>query len=98
MLIPAPHVHWRRCAGGGTAVLDLGSWQCHMFHGNGARVWDAITLRGDLSGLAEEIAIPAGADVASVRESIDAYAESLCAMGLLVDPAVPRRRRWWWFR
>ncbi|MEW1658830.1 hypothetical protein [Streptomyces sp. NPDC093707] len=99
MLTPAPHIHWGRCYGGGIAVLDLkrGTWE--MFHGNEALIWDAITLRGSTDGLAEEIAIPAGYDVAATRAAIASYLEGLRGMGLLVSPEAPRpRRRWRWFR
>ncbi len=79
-------------------MLNLKCGQWSMFAGHGARIWDAVTLRGSIAGLAEEMAIPVGGDVAATRAAIDAYLEQLRAMGLLVDSPAPRRRRRWWSR
>ncbi|WP_407286433.1 hypothetical protein [Streptomyces sp. BP-8] len=97
MLIPAAHVHWARCPGG-TAVLNLRSGQWSIFEGDGARIWDAVTLRGSIAGLAEEFAVPVGRDIAATRTAIDAYLVQLRAMGLLTDATARRSRRWWWSR
>ncbi|BDM74925.1 hypothetical protein HEK616_84120 (plasmid) [Streptomyces nigrescens] len=94
MLTPPDHIHWARCDGA-TAVLDLHADQWKMFYGDGARIWDAITLRGSIDGLAEEIAIPTGGDLTATRSAIIAYIEQLCAMGLLVMDRPPKRTRWW---
>ncbi|MEU7159196.1 hypothetical protein AB0A98_22575 [Streptomyces chrestomyceticus] len=69
-----------------------------MFSGLGARIWDAITLRGGIEGLEDEIAIPAGHDPGATREAIDTYLTSLIDMGLLLTSPgsqQPCRRRWW---
>ncbi|MFE9250966.1 hypothetical protein [Streptomyces sp. NPDC007088] len=95
--IPA-HVRWGRCRGG-TAVLDLRAGRWHMFSGTGARVWDAVALRGGLSGLAEEIAVPGGLNVAAARRAVDAYLAALLDMGLLTRSQAttggPRARGCW---
>jgi hypothetical protein len=60
-------------------------------------IWDAVTCRGGVEGLAEELAIPAGADVPATRDAINAFVERLCDLGLLAD-AGPRVRSWWRWR
>ncbi|MFJ4342983.1 PqqD family protein [Streptomyces sp. NPDC088915] len=97
MLTVPEHVHWGRC-GGGTAVLNLRDGQWRMFSGHGARIWEAVVLRGGIEGLAEEIAIPAGLDVAATHQAVDDYLAGLVDMGLLARVPVQarrRRRRWW---
>lgn len=94
MLTVPAHVHWARC-GDGTAVLNLCTGQWRMFTDLGARIWDAITLRGGTEGLAEEIAIPAGYDPGATRDAVDTYVLSLVDMGLLTDANnKPRKGRW----
>ncbi|MET9776265.1 hypothetical protein ABZ023_18725 [Streptomyces sp. NPDC006367] len=98
MLTVPPYVHWGRCPGG-TAVLNLRDGQWQMFGGTGARVWEAVALRGGAEGLAEEIAVPNGLDVAATRKAVDDYLTALVSMGLLArTPARPPRRRRWWRR
>ncbi|MFJ5951319.1 hypothetical protein [Streptomyces noursei] len=79
-------------------MFDTQNGQWHMFHGLGAVVWDAITLRGGTDGLAEELAIPAGLDLAATREALDQYLDELRQMGLLTSTTEHRRRRRGWWR
>ncbi|MFF7705487.1 PqqD family protein [Streptomyces lydicus] len=97
MLTTPAHVHWGRCDEG-IAVLDLRSGQWRMFTGTGMRIWDAVTLRGGVEGLAEEVAVPADLDVAVARSAVDSYVDQLRTMGLLVEAGPRARRRWWWGR
>lgn len=94
MLTSAPHVHYAATPYG-TAVLDVrrGAWL--MLDPDAARIWKAIAVRGDIAGLADEIAVPTGHDPRAVYGQISAFVDGLVAVGVLVDTSRPRPRRWW---
>ncbi|MEE1735505.1 hypothetical protein PUR49_03015 [Streptomyces sp. BE147] len=96
MLTVPEHVHYARCDGG-TAVLDLHQGRWHMFTGLGEQVWARVTQYGSITGLAEEIAVPAGLDAGTTRTSVDAYVATLIDMGLLAEnrPQAPTCRQRW---
>ncbi|MEU3566838.1 PqqD family protein [Kitasatospora sp. NPDC036755] len=97
MLSPAPHVR-HATTGGRTAILDVraGSWV--MLNPAASRIWQAIVHRGGLEGLADEIAVPIGADPAVVQQRITAAVAGLVERGLLADPGTPPSRRRCWRR
>ncbi|MBH1938978.1 PqqD family protein [Streptomyces sp. AV19] len=101
MLSVPGHVHWAHLEDG-TAVLDLHTGQWHLFTGAGARIWDAITQHGDVEGLSEQLAIPAGHDPATDRDAdrdaVATYVRRLQTMGLLTPADPPARTRRWWRR
>ncbi|MEV6421702.1 hypothetical protein [Streptomyces sp. NPDC051662] len=99
MLTPAPHIRWARCAPDAVAVLDLRNGTWRMFEGTGARIWAAIVARGCTDGLADEIAVPAGADPGATHTALDSYVHELRSTGLLTDAGThlrtAGRARWW---
>jgi hypothetical protein len=94
VLTPAPHVH-HATSRHGTAVLDVrrGTWM--MLGPDASRVWHAITVRGGISGLADEIAVPTGQDAKTVSEQVTAFVDQLVSAGVLIDTDRPRPRGWW---
>ncbi|MGI5341124.1 hypothetical protein ACQEVS_28860 [Streptomyces sp. CA-181903] len=95
MLTPAPHVH--HAAGPhGTAVLDVRRGRWLMLDADAAKIWHAVTVRGDTAGLADEIAVPAGQDPLAVAEQIAVFVSGLLAAGVLIETTRPARRRRWW--
>ncbi|WLQ35547.1 hypothetical protein P8A18_19940 [Streptomyces castrisilvae] len=76
-------------------MLDLKKGQWRMFSGAGERIWLAIALYGVTTGLAEELAVPAGLDVAAARRAVDSYVTHLIDTGLLAPPGQePHTPRW----
>ncbi|MCX4902552.1 hypothetical protein [Streptomyces sp. NBC_00892] len=96
VLIPAPHIH-HATSQHGTAVLDVRRGQWLMLDTDASRIWHAVTIRGTTTGLADEIAVPAGQDPQAVHGQITAFVDDLTATGVLIDTDWPprRRRRWW---
>ncbi|MGR3932991.1 PqqD family protein [Streptomyces sp. BRA346] len=96
MLTPADHIH-HATGPDGTAVLDVKRETWLMLDKDASRIWHAITVRGGITGLADEIAIPTGQDPQQVSSQIAAFVDELVAGGVLVDTDRPRRvrRRWW---
>lgn len=98
MLTPAANVSWARCGDGAIAVLDLRNGTWRMFEGPAARVWNAIVLHGSADALADELAEPAGADLATMRTEVSSYVDHLRGTGLLSEPGrtprSQRKRRW----
>lgn len=78
----------------GTAVLDSRTDRWLMLDRDASRIWQAIAVRGGAEGLAEEIAIPAGLDPATVQQQIRTFLDDLTAWGLVIEtPTVPGRLR-----
>ncbi|MFI9081923.1 PqqD family protein [Streptomyces sioyaensis] len=96
MLIPARHVH-HNTGPDGTAVLDVRRETWLMLDQDASQIWHAITVRGGIAGLADEIAIPTGQDPQQASGQIAAFVDELVAAGVLVDTDRPQRarRRWW---
>ncbi|MEE1820723.1 PqqD family protein [Streptomyces sp. BE20] len=94
MLTVAPGVHHAH-VGGQTAILNVGTGGWVMLDPAASRIWQAIVLRGGVEGLAEEIAIPSGADTAAVHRVIGAAVNGMVDRGLLTDPGALRVRRPW---
>ncbi|MFK0120113.1 hypothetical protein [Streptomyces sp. NPDC090994] len=94
MLTPAPHIAH---AGGphGTAVLDIRRATWLMFDADASVIWHAITVRGGIEGLADEIAVPAGQNPQAVDCHIRSFVDELLAAGVLIDTDRPRSRRRW---
>lgn len=97
MLIPARHVH-HSTGPHGTAVIDVRRETWLMLNQDASHIWRAITVRGDTTGVADEIAIRTGQDRQQVGNQITAFVAELVAAGVLIDTDRPRRarRRWWW--
>ncbi|MDT0495232.1 PqqD family protein [Streptomyces griseus] len=99
MLIPAPGIH-HATTEHGTAILNIPAGTWHMLDADSSRVWTAITRRGGTAGLADEIAVPAGLDPATVTAAVERVVDELLDLGVLTDlkTAQPRRPRKWWHR
>ncbi|MER8100984.1 PqqD family protein [Kitasatospora sp. NPDC094016] len=97
MLTVTPHVR-HATVGGRTAILDVRVGRWVMLDPAASRIWQAIVHRGGTEGLAEEIAVPVGADPAAVREKIAAALVGMVERGLLTDLNRPLPRRPWWRR
>ncbi|MBP8532334.1 PqqD family protein [Streptomyces sp. MK37H] len=94
MLTPAPHVH-HATGPYGTAVLDVrrGAWL--MLDPDASKIWRALTIRGGIAGLTDEIAVPTGQDPRAVDEQIAAFIGELMAVGVLIDTCRPHQRGRW---
>lgn len=92
-----PDVHHATSAEG-TAILDTRTGRWLMLDPDASRIWRAITVRGTVDGLADEIAIPAGADPAAVQHQITQFLKQMTASGLLVEDSPKLKTRWKWWR
>ncbi|MGW1196558.1 PqqD family protein [Streptomyces sp. NPDC002536] len=93
MLTPARYVH-HATGPHGTGVLDVRRGRWLMLDADASRIWHAVTVRGNTTGLAGEISVRTGQDPQVVGEQIAAFVGELVATGVLVDTDRPQCRRW----
>ncbi|MFJ3194593.1 PqqD family protein [Streptomyces griseoviridis] len=94
MLTPAPHVRHAACEQG-TALLDMRRGVWLMLDPQASLIWTAVTVRGDVTGLADETADLYGQDPRAVARQIACFVDELVDARVLVDTERPCRRRRW---
>ncbi|EFG03896.1 PqqD family peptide modification chaperone [Streptomyces clavuligerus] len=95
MLTPPAHVHWAACGPTTTVVLNLhGDWT--ILDGDGHRIWQTLTTRGDLNALVHNIASRTGTTPDHAHAAVNTYLNHLCTLCLLTPN--PRSRPRWWRR